>query len=75
MENNFNSNDQNNLLLSHPVEKLGFRVTAKRVQRKSGLLSYRKKHNVSDTKQQNCLAKVSNEFLTFLLGYQIKRFW
>ena len=26
MENNFNSNDQNNLLLSRPVEKLGFRV-------------------------------------------------
>ena len=37
----------NNLLLSRPVEKLGFRV------RKSGLLSYRKKRNVSDTKQQN----------------------
>ena len=47
MENNFNSNDKNNLLLSRPVEKLGFRV------RKNGLLSCRKKRNVSDTKQQN----------------------
>ena len=65
MENNFNSNYENNLLLSHPVEKLGFRV------RKSGLLSYRKNRNVSNTKQQNQLAKVSSEFLTFLLGYGI----
>ena len=71
MENNFNPNDQNNLLLSRPVEKLGFRVIEKRVKRKSGLLSYRKKRNVSDTKKQNRLAKVSGEFLTFLLGYEI----
>ena len=43
MENNFNSNDQNNLLLSRPVEKLGFRIMAKRVKRKSGLLRERQK--------------------------------